>query len=107
MGRKVQEKKKESTSDNFYKYTPQTETVVRGSPKFSFPMGRRSMENVGGEGMNHNFHQSLELKRSGYSYSMGTAKRFAPSKKETGPYKDSQGMSSTIGYMPNYLKKKN
>lgn len=36
---------------------------------------------------------------------MGTSKRFPELKKESGPFKERETDYSTIGMMPNYLKK--
>ncbi len=82
MGRKVEHKKKNSyTADNFNKYDPKLSYVARESPKFTFPQGRRynSKENDASEQM---FYHTVDSKAGGYSYSMGTAKRFGELKKD-------------------------
>lgn len=92
--------------DNFYKYDPKIDTVARESPKFSFPQSRRYRDKENKmSGSSAEFYQTVESKASGYSYSMGTSKRFADLKKESGPYKEPQQDYSTIGQLPAYLKK--
>lgn len=73
--------------DNFYKYDPNISTVARESPKFSFPQGRRNNKENTQPIYSQCFYQSLEHKTTGYSYSMGTSKRFAEQKKEKGAFR--------------------
>lgn len=92
--------------DNFYKYDPNINTVARESPKFSFPQGKRyDKQNMQANTYSQYFYQSINKKKEGYSYSMGTAKRFAELKKESGIFKDRETDYSTIGQLPSYLKK--
>ena len=105
MGRKAGERKKEGSSDNFYKYNPQHNNGPRASPKFTFPQSRRGAASPTHEGSSPDFHQSLDS-RSGCSYSIGNAKRFTALRKEVGPYKENAAMHSTVGFLPGYLKKK-
>lgn len=90
MGRKVEQKKKQnSNSDNFYKYEPKLNAVARESPKFTFPQSRtyKSKQNVNSDSHSQIFYQTIDNKKSGYSYSMGTSKRFAENTKKSGPLK--------------------
>ena len=106
MGRKVELKKKENLSmDNFNRYDPNLNTVARLSPKFSFPQGSKNGKENRFAASSQEFYQDVESKPSGYHYSMGTSKRFAELKKESGPFKDRQTNFSTIGVLPSYLKK--
>lgn len=92
--------------DNFYKYTPKPSAVGREGPKFSFPQGRRAGEKDSGRSAySQEFYQSMDMKSSSCSYSMGTSKRFPTLKKESGPFKTLPAEYSTIGSMPNYLKR--
>lgn len=59
---------------------------------------------MNGKAYSQCFYQSLDNKASGYHYSMGTSKRFAEIKKETGPFRETSDFS-TIGQLPSYLKK--
>ena len=106
MGRKVELKKKENLSmDNFNRYDPNLNTVARESPKFSFPQSSKHSKENRFASTSQEFYQNVESKSSGYHYSMGTSKRFAELKKETGPFQDRQTDFSTIGLLPSYLKK--
>jgi len=92
--------------DNFYKYSPKASAVAREGPKFTFPQGRRGNDKDSGRSAySQEFYQSMDLKSSSSSYSMGTSKRFPLLKKEGGPFKTLPADYSTIGNMPSYLRK--
>lgn len=106
MGRKLEDKPKENAMDNFYKYSPKVSAVARVGPKFSFPQGRRQEEKDSGRSAySQEFYQSIDMKSSSCSYSMGTSKRFPALKKEAGPFKTAPSDNSTIGNLPTYLRK--
>lgn len=92
--------------DNFYKYSPKAWAVGREGPKFSFPQGRRSNDKDSARSAySQEFHQTMGMKSSSCSYSMGTSKRFPVLKREGGPFKTLPADYSTIGNMPGYLRK--
>jgi hypothetical protein len=106
MGRKLEEKPRENAMDNFYKYSPKASAVAREGPKFSFPQGRRQEEKDSGRSAySQEFYQSIDMKSSSSSYSMGTSKRFPALRKESGPFKTTPSDYSTIGNLPTYLRK--
>lgn len=103
MGRKLEEKQRESAMENFYKYSPKA--AGRDGPKFSFPQGRRQEgKESGRSAYSQEFYQSIDMKSSSCSYSMGTSKRFPELRKESGPFKTLPVDHSTIGQLPSYLR---
>lgn len=82
MGRKLQQKRGECSMDNFYKYDSNIKSIARESPKFSFGQSKRYSDKENSElNFRQDFNHYQLPKSNGYSYTMGTSKRFADFKK--------------------------
>lgn len=103
--KKSESKKKSFDSENFYKYNPKEETVKYRSPQYSF-FQSSTTANIKYSDVGPTSYRN-EKKSSSEFYSMGKSQRFKPfSKQSIQDCLDQKDNYSTIGKMPNYLKKK-